>query len=80
MILLDTHGLLWLDQGNSRLGNVALQRWRYKGGAIKVALKLIESAMADGGVSVSAISFWEKSDARRKAPHRDVTGFKCVAG
>ena len=45
MILLDTHVLLWLDQGNSRLG--------------KVALQLIESAMADGGVAVSAISFWE---------------------
>ena len=45
MILLDTHVLLWLDQGNSRLGRVALQ--------------LIESAMADGGVAVSAISFWE---------------------
>lgn len=45
MILLDTHVLLWLDQGNSRLG--------------KVALQLIESAMAVGGVAVSAISFWE---------------------
>ena len=45
MILLDTHVLLWLDHGSSRLG--------------EAATKIIESALADGAVAVCAISFWE---------------------
>ena len=47
MILLDTHVLLWLDQGHSSLGEVATE--------------IIESALADGAVAVSAITFWEVS-------------------
>lgn len=45
MILLDTHVLLWLDQGSSRLG--------------RTAREIIESSLTDGGVGISAISLWE---------------------
>ena len=45
MILLDTHVLVWLDMGNPRLG--------------KKALQVIDKALADDELGVSAISFWE---------------------
>lgn len=45
MILLDTHVLLWLDEGNLRLGDQAVA--------------LINQQFADERVLVSAISFWE---------------------
>ena len=45
MILLDTHALVWLDQGDHRLGEKSL-------GALDVALQSNEHF-------VSAISFWE---------------------
>ena len=45
MIVLDTHVLVWLDGGISRLG--------------EEAAGLIDTEFAADGVSVSAISFWE---------------------
>ncbi len=45
MLLLDTHVLVWLDEGNPRLGNSALQT-------------IIESLSA-GQLGVATISFWE---------------------
>lgn len=45
MILLDTHALVWLDEGNERLG--------------KKSLALIDNALKSGELFVSAISFWE---------------------
>ncbi len=45
MLLLDTHVLIWLDEGNSRLGNIALQT-------------IIES-LSTGQLGVATISFWE---------------------
>jgi len=45
MILLDTHVLVWLDEGNSRLG--AQSR------------KIIDQALSQERLAVSAISFWE---------------------
>ena len=45
MILLDTHALLWQEQGNPRLG----QRAR----------SLIERAFDENDVAASPISFWE---------------------
>ena len=45
MVLLDTHVLIWLVEGNSRLGSVAL--------------KEINRALADGLLAVASISFWE---------------------
>lgn len=45
MILLDTHVLVWLDAGDSRLG--------------KRALESIDTALGSGELYVSAISFWE---------------------
>lgn len=45
MILLDTHVLLWVDQGSDRLG--------------PEARRLMESAQQRGDIGVSAISFWE---------------------
>lgn len=47
MMLLDTHVLIWLDEGSSRLG--------------KKALQVINTEFAAGNLSVSAISFWEIS-------------------
>jgi PIN domain nuclease of toxin-antitoxin system len=46
-MLLDTHVLIWLDEGNSRLG--------------KKALQVINTEFVAGNLSVSAISFWEIS-------------------
>lgn len=45
MLLLDTHVLIWLDEGNSRLG--------------KIALKAIIESLAAGQLAVATISFWE---------------------
>ena len=45
MLLLDTHVLVWLDEGSSRLGEDALQ--------------VINKALATGQLGVTAISFWE---------------------
>lgn len=45
MILLDTHALIWLDQGNDRLGVTARRR--------------LDDALVDDTLCVSAISFWE---------------------
>ncbi len=45
MILLDTHTLIWLDEGSQRLG--------------KNSLSLIDKALKSGNLFVSTISFWE---------------------
>jgi len=44
MLLLDTHVLVWLDEGNPRLGKTALQTI---------------NEVATGQLGVAAISFWE---------------------
>ncbi len=45
MLLLDTHVLVWLDEGNPRLGTKALQA--------------INQSLATGQLGVASISFWE---------------------
>lgn len=45
MLLLDTHVLVWLDEGNPRLG--------------KTALQTINESLASGQLGVATISFWE---------------------
>ena len=45
MLLLDTHVLVWLDEGNPRLG--------------KAALQTIDEALTSGQLGVATISFWE---------------------
>ncbi len=45
MLLLDTHVLIWLDEGNPRLGTKALQA--------------INQSLAAGQLGVASISFWE---------------------
>jgi len=45
MLLLDTHALIWLDEGNTRLG--------------KIALQTIVESLSTGQLGVSTISFWE---------------------
>jgi PIN domain nuclease of toxin-antitoxin system len=45
MILLDTHVLIWLDQGSPRLGAKTLKR--------------INTAFKAGRLAASAIIFWE---------------------
>ena len=45
MLLLDTHVLVWLDEGNPRLG--------------KIALQTIIEALSLGQLGVATISFWE---------------------
>jgi len=45
VILLDTHGLLWLDRDDQALGPSSRE--------------LIRSAWGNGSLAVSAISFWE---------------------
>ena len=47
MILLDTHVLVWLDEGNSRLGSQSR--------------KLIDEALGQERLAIAAISFWEIS-------------------
>ena len=45
MLILDTHVLVWLDEGSPRLGNECLQT--------------INQALAAGQLGVASISFWE---------------------
>lgn len=45
MLLLDTHALVWLDEGSQRLG--------------RNALKVIDDALAKDELYISPISFWE---------------------
>lgn len=45
MLVLDTHALVWLDEGSPRLGNKALQT--------------IDGALVSGQLGVASISFWE---------------------
>jgi len=45
MLLLDTHVLVWLDEGSSRLG--------------KIALDIINESLVSGQLGVATISFWE---------------------
>jgi PIN domain nuclease of toxin-antitoxin system len=45
MMLLDTHALVWLDEGNSKLG--------------KQALSLIDQSLQLKTLFVTSISFWE---------------------
>ena len=45
MLICDTHVLVWLDEGNSRLGANALQA--------------MNKALAKGQLAVATISFWE---------------------
>ncbi|MBC8318544.1 MAG: hypothetical protein H8E41_11605 [Desulfobulbaceae bacterium] len=45
MLLLDTHVLIWLDEGNPRLGKTARQS--------------IDQSLAIGQLGVATISFWE---------------------
>ena len=45
MLFLDTHVLVWLDEGSPRLGAQALQA--------------INGALASGQLGVASISFWE---------------------
>ncbi|MFQ5775612.1 MAG: type II toxin-antitoxin system VapC family toxin [Kiloniellaceae bacterium] len=45
MIVLDTHALLWLDQGSPRLGSVARQA--------------ADDALRGQCLAISAVSFWE---------------------
>lgn len=45
MLLLDTHVLVWLDEGNPRLG--------------KTALQTINDSLTRGQLGVATISFWE---------------------
>ena len=52
MILVDTHALIWLDQGSERLGGKARHR--------------MDDALADDTLCVSAISFWEIAMLRLK--------------
>lgn len=52
MILLDTHVLVWLDMGSTRLG--------------KKALRLIDTALAHDELAVSSMSFWEVAMLTRK--------------
>ncbi len=47
MMLLDTHVLVWLDEGSPKLG--------------KRALRFIDAEFGAGNLAVSAISFWEIS-------------------
>ncbi len=45
MILVDTHVLVWLENGSERLG--------------KQALEVIDNALRENTLTVSAITFWE---------------------
>ncbi len=45
MIILDTHALVWMDVGAASLG--------------KRAIQMVDQALADDALAVSAISFWD---------------------
>jgi PIN domain nuclease of toxin-antitoxin system len=52
VLLLDTHVLVWLDEGSPRLGRKAIEK--------------IDASYRAGQVAVSAISFWEIGTLVRK--------------
>ncbi|HED14437.1 MAG TPA: type II toxin-antitoxin system VapC family toxin [Gammaproteobacteria bacterium] len=52
MIILDTHTLVWLDMGSALLGSHAIQ--------------VIDQALADNALAISAITFWEVAMLARK--------------
>lgn len=52
MIILDTHVLVWLDEGNTRLG--------------RKTRELIDNSLNNEELAVSAISFWEVAMLVRK--------------
>ena len=52
LILLDTHALVWLDNGSSRLGDKAR--------------RALDRALAEDDLVVSAITFWEVGTLLRK--------------
>ncbi|RLJ21170.1 PIN domain nuclease [bacterium endosymbiont of Escarpia laminata] len=52
MILLDTHALIWLDQGSDKLGSQSRSA--------------IDAAFGSDSLTVSAISFWEIAMLKRK--------------
>jgi len=52
MIVMDTHILVWLDQGNSLLGQSARSE--------------LDNALKSESLAVSAITFWELSMLQRK--------------
>ncbi len=52
LILLDTHALVWLTEGDDRLG--------------KKARKKLDEALINDSLAVSAISFWEIAMLSRK--------------
>jgi PIN domain nuclease of toxin-antitoxin system len=52
VIVLDTHALLWLDQGTPSLGPQARAR--------------ADEALAGGSLAVCALSFWETAMLRRR--------------
>lgn len=65
MILLDTHTLIWLSTGNSRLG----ERSR----------RVIDAGYQEGELAVSAISFWEVAmlvERKRVELSMSVTGWR----
>ena len=65
MILLDTHILLWQQEGDHRLGRQALQ--------------VIERAIEENDAAVSAISFWEiamRVQKRQIHPEFDVAAWR----
>ena len=45
MLILDTHVLIWMDEGNPRLGGTSL--------------KYIDESLGAGKLAVASISFWE---------------------
>ena len=53
LILLDTHVLVWLDAGDPRLG--------------RQARRIIDSALQEDELAVSAISFWEVAMLEQKS-------------
>jgi PIN domain nuclease of toxin-antitoxin system len=60
MLLLDTHVLIWLDEGNSRLG--------------KIALQAIVESLAAGQLGVASISHID--DSRYQNPFMECTSPK----
>ncbi len=67
MILLDTHVLIWLSEGDGRLGGRARRR--------------IERAFRDGEAAASAFSFWEIANlthARRLRGLRTPEEFRAI--
>ena len=57
MIILDTHALIWLDEGNPRLGQRALEQ--------------IDDALKDSRLYISTISYWEAAMLNVKKTYRN---------